>query len=36
VYGILGIPLPSCAYTMIRNTFPVEKEEDITGFIDTE
>ena len=39
VYGILGnrrIPLPSCAYTMIRKTFPVEKEEDITGFIDTE
>jgi hypothetical protein len=39
VYGILGnrrIPLPSCAYTMIRKTFPVEKEEDITGLIDSE
>ena len=37
VYGILGnrrITLPGCAYTMIRNNFPVEKE-DLTGFIDT-
>ena len=35
VYGFLGkkrIPLPSCAYTAIRKTFPVQEDETLTGF----
>ena len=35
VYGILGnrrIPLPACAYTAIRQQFPVSKDERFTGF----
>jgi hypothetical protein len=37
VYGFLGsrrMPLPACAYMAIRKTFPVEKQEDYTGFQD--
>ena len=39
VYGLLGnkrIPLPACAYHMIRKTFPLENGEEATGFIDTD
>ena len=35
VYGILGnrrIPLPACAYTAIRQQFPVSTDERFTGF----
>ena len=35
VYGILGnrrIPLPACAYTAIRQQFPVSTGERFTGF----
>ena len=35
VYGILRnrrIPLPACAYTAIRQQFPVSKDERFTGF----
>jgi hypothetical protein len=35
VYGVLGtkrIPLPACAYTAIRKEFPLNKDEDYTGF----
>ena len=35
VYGFLGdqrIPLPACAYSSIRKTFPLSKDEEHTGF----
>jgi len=35
VYGYLGkkrIPLPACAYTLIRKAFPVQEKETLTGF----
>lgn len=35
VYGFLGkkrIPLPACAYTIIRRTYPLQDYEEITGF----
>ncbi|CAB3986906.1 Hypothetical predicted protein [Paramuricea clavata] len=37
VYRFLGnkrIPLPACAYTAIRKTFPVSEKEEVTGYID--
>ena len=37
IHGFLGnrrIPLPSCAYMSIRKAFPVEKEEQFTGYVD--
>jgi hypothetical protein len=37
IYGFLGnkrIPLPSCAYTAIRKTFPIDKEEHFVGYSD--
>lgn len=35
VYGFMGkkrIPLPACAYTAIRKTFPLQEDESLTGF----
>ena len=35
IYGFLGnkrIPLPACAYTAIRKSFPCTKGEDFTRF----
>ena len=35
MYGRIGnkrIPLPACAYSEIRKQFPVNKDENFTGF----
>lgn len=37
VYRFLGnkrIPLPACAYTAIRKTFPISEKEEFTGYVD--